>query len=57
MTPATSANNVMTLSHTHAATSLVTPPKETSSTEPMLPMQTEFAALYTEVGKELAAVS
>jgi nucleoporin NUP159 len=56
ITPATSANNVLTPSRTPAAASLITPPKETPSAEPMVPMQIEFAALYTEVLTEMAAV-
>ena len=60
MTPATSTNNVLTPSRTPGpgpgATSLITPPKETPSKEPMVPMQVEFAALYTEVLTEMAAV-
>jgi nucleoporin NUP159 len=56
MTPSTSANNMLTPSRTPGATSLITPPKETPSTEPMVPMQIEFAALYTEVLTEMAAV-
>ena len=56
MTPATSANDVLTPSRTPGATSLITPPKETPSAEPMVPMQIEFAALYTEVLTEMAAV-
>ena len=55
MTPATSANNLQT--PPQGMTSPITPPKETPSSEPMLPMQTEFASLYTEVGTELATVS
>ena len=50
------ANNVLTPSHTPGAASLITPPKETPSAEPMVPMQIEFAALYTEVQTEMAAV-
>jgi nucleoporin NUP159 len=56
VTPATSANDVLTPSRTPGATSLITPPKETPSAEPMVPMQTQFAALYTEVLSEMAAV-
>ncbi len=56
MTPATSMNSMMTPPRTLGVASFITPPKETPSAEPMLPMQMEFAALYTEVGTELAAV-
>jgi nucleoporin NUP159 len=56
MTPATSANNMLTTSRTPGPTSFITPPKETPSAEPMVPMQIEFAALYTEVPTEIAAV-
>jgi nucleoporin NUP159 len=56
MTPAMSANDVLTPPRTPGATSLITPPKETASAEPMVPMQVEFAALYTEVQTEIAAV-
>jgi nucleoporin NUP159 len=55
-TPAT-PNNVLTSSRTLGAISLVTPPKETPSTEPMHPMQREFMTLYTEVKTEMIAVS
>ena len=56
MTPATSANNVQTPPRTQGMTPLITPPKETPSSEPMLPMQMEFASMYTEVNTELAMV-
>ena len=53
ITPPTSANSMQTPPRTPGQNSLVTPPP---SSEPMLPMQTEFASMYTEVGTELALV-
>jgi hypothetical protein len=38
------------------ASSLVTPPKDIASKEPMHIMQVEFTNLFTEVGSELAKV-
>jgi nucleoporin NUP159 len=52
----TEAPAAVTPSRTPGAASLITPPKETPSAEPMVPMQIEFAALYTEVLTEMAAV-
>jgi hypothetical protein len=55
--PAMSMSRIsVTTSRTHGDTSLITPPKESASKEPLHPMQIEFTNLYTEVGRELAKV-
>lgn len=46
----------VTPSRTQGDPSLITPPKEISSKEPMHQMQVEFTSLYTEVGTEMAKV-